>query len=87
MTRGYACTNGDDLDEEIYLALLSIDDETDLTKQVRTENRLKTPELIRICKFHELPIQVFDPRGIPVVNTLVGLWKPAASSKPNFPSG
>jgi hypothetical protein len=54
--------------------------------QIRTENpfnfTIKIPELIRICKFCELPIQVFDPKGNPVANALVGLWK-AASDKPN----
>jgi hypothetical protein len=56
--------------------------------QIRTENPLnltiEIPELVRICKFCELPIRVFDPRGNPVPNALVGLWKPAASGKPNI---
>jgi hypothetical protein len=57
--------------------------------QIRTKNPLnftiKIPELIKVCRFCELPVQVFDPRGNPLANALVGLWKPAASSKPNQP--
>ncbi|MCU7802733.1 MAG: hypothetical protein KZQ82_17615 [Candidatus Thiodiazotropha sp. (ex Lucinoma annulata)] len=55
--------------------------------KIRTKNpirfELKIPELIEICKFCELPIQVFDMRGNPVSNALVGLWKPAEKGQPN----
>ncbi|MEJ2590913.1 MAG: C25 family cysteine peptidase [Candidatus Thiodiazotropha sp.] len=58
--------------------------------KVRTHNPLsihiRIPDLVRICKFCELPIQVLDPKGIPVANALVGLWKPAAGDKPNQPA-
>ena len=57
--------------------------------KIRTKNplsfELKIPELIEICRFCELPIQVFDVRGNPVSNALVGLWKPAAKDLPNQP--
>lgn len=57
--------------------------------KIRTRNPLsfsiKVPELIKICKFCELPIQVFDPKGNPVANALVGLWKPSAQDLPNQP--
>ncbi|MEJ2464671.1 MAG: C25 family cysteine peptidase [Candidatus Thiodiazotropha sp.] len=55
--------------------------------KIRTKNPLsiiiKIPELIRICKFCELPIRVLDQRGNPIPNALVGLWKPAGRDLPN----
>ncbi len=57
--------------------------------KIRTRNPLnlviKLPELIPICRFCELPVEVFDPLGNPVANALVGLWKPAAKALPNQP--
>ncbi|MCU7906840.1 MAG: hypothetical protein KZQ76_13555 [Candidatus Thiodiazotropha sp. (ex Epidulcina cf. delphinae)] len=57
--------------------------------KIRTRNpvrfELKIPELLRICKFCELPVQVFDRRGNPLSNVLVGLWKPGAKNLPNQP--
>ena len=55
--------------------------------KIRTKNPLsiviKIPELIKVCKFCELPVRVLDERGNPVPNALVGLWKPAAKDLPN----
>lgn len=57
--------------------------------KIRTRNplsiQIKIPDLVKICKFCELPIQVFDPKGNPMSNALVGLWKPAARELPNQP--
>lgn len=57
--------------------------------KIRTKNpyrfELKIPEMIEICKFCELPIQVFDIKGNPVSNALVGLWKPGSKDRPNQP--
>ncbi|MCU7927110.1 MAG: hypothetical protein KZQ97_11800 [Candidatus Thiodiazotropha sp. (ex Dulcina madagascariensis)] len=57
--------------------------------KIRTKNpirfELKIPELVRICRFCELPVQVFDVRGNPLSNVLVGLWKPGAKNLPNQP--
>jgi len=58
--------------------------------KIRTKNplsiQIKIPDLVKICKFCELPIQVLDPKGLPMSNTLVGLWKPAARDLPNQPA-
>jgi hypothetical protein len=55
--------------------------------KIRTKNPLniviKIPELIKICKFCELPIRVLDERGNPIPNALVGLWKPSEKDRPN----
>lgn len=56
--------------------------------KIRTKNPvnivIKIPELIEICRFCELPIQVLDERGNPIQNALVGLWKPSANNLPNL---
>lgn len=45
----YASTNGDDLDEEIYLGRLSVDDEADLTNQVT-----------KILRYENTPAPLFN---------------------------
>ncbi|WP_316367066.1 C25 family cysteine peptidase [Candidatus Thiodiazotropha sp. CDECU1] len=56
--------------------------------KIRTKNpytiTIKIPELIEICKFCELPIQVLDEVGNPLPNALVGLWKPSQRDLPNM---
>ncbi len=48
--------------------------------KIRTKNpisfSIEIPDLIEICELCELPIQVFDPKGNPVRNALIGIWKP-----------
>jgi len=47
--------------------------------QIRIKNpkeiKFKIPDLVRICRFCDLPVQVLDEVGNPIVNALVGIYK------------
>ncbi|MCR6653259.1 MAG: C25 family cysteine peptidase [Cellvibrionaceae bacterium] len=47
--------------------------------QIRIKNpkeiTFKIPDLVRICRFCDLPVQVLDEVGNPIVNALVGIYK------------